>query len=128
MNQDAERRNAKRRILWVRCKQTFAVGFVILTTTILIQNIAYPEFVTPWKKSFRALVGGLLFFLGFTVARVLFDLYREEIAGLRKAVLNDPPREYETVSGDGMDATLPMTPKPDASSAEEPAHDRGGMH
>lgn len=91
--------------LWLRVKQWGMVGFVALNTTFLIQNISYPEGLEPWKRTYKALLGLLVFLAGFAVAKVLYDLYKAELVEARKitdATANQPAFNQSSEGADGL--------------------------
>lgn len=95
MNDHAKNKKAARaRIFYVRLKQFATTFFVVVTTTLMIQNVWYPESFRAFKKSWRAGVGALIFLMGFAVARVLFDMYAEQVREIKKGA-RKPDKDNE---------------------------------
>jgi hypothetical protein len=71
-------------VFYVRLKQFATTFFVILTSTLMIQNVWYPASFSSFKKSWRAGVGALIFLMGFAVARALFESYGEQVRNIKQ--------------------------------------------
>lgn len=74
-------------------KQLATTAFVIVTSTLMIQNVWYPETFSSFKKTWRAGVGAIIFLMGFAVARALFDIYGEQVRKI-KAGTYDSSGDY----------------------------------
>jgi hypothetical protein len=74
----------RRRIFFVRLKQFVTTFFVILSSTLMIQNVWYPAAFSYFKKSYRAGIGSIIFLIGFVAARALFDTYGREVRNLKR--------------------------------------------
>jgi hypothetical protein len=106
-------RRVWRQVLGIRIKQFATTFFVIVTSTLMIQNVWYPESFSAFKKSWRAGVGALIFLMGFAVARALFDIYGEQVRNIKTGRNNQ--------SGEADSEHRPEAPEEPAE--QEPVRD-----
>lgn len=89
-----------RKVLSIRLKQLATTAFVIVTSTLMIQNVWYPEAFSAFKKTWRAGVGAVIFLMGFAVARALFDIYGEQVRQIKAGAFATRDDAAETGSQD----------------------------
>lgn len=91
----------KRRIFFVRAKQFVTTFFVILSSTLMIQNVWYPSAFSYFKKSYRAGIGSIIFLIGFVAARALFDTYGREVRELKRRLAQRTLSGSDDAGSDG---------------------------
>jgi len=104
----------------IRIKQFATTFFVIVTSTLMIQNVWYPESFSVFKKSWRAGVGALIFLMGFAVARALFDIYGEQVRNIKAGRNNQSGEDDSEHRPEGAEEPAEQNPPQEIPVADGP--------
>lgn len=121
-NKNKHPRYSRKQVFKVRLKQLATTFFVVVTTTLMIQNVWCPVSFSSFQKTWRAGTGAIIFLMGFAVARALFDMYGELVRQIKQGTAGQCANQEGTLSGGAAPRETAPEESPDSNGniAEEP--------